>query len=213
MSASKKEGIKKRFLGGAVKVIIGSATIKEGINLQSRASVLYNCWLDWNPTDLKQLEGRIWRYGNRYANVRIVIPLMENSMDPFIFQKLLEKTSRINEIWSRHGVTNQLSLEEFNPAELKMGLITDPYALAELVLLQDPEQMQDAINSLKDRHLVEQRRPTRPWYSAEVLTCHGVFPPSGIRTEGSLKEHRERYRCATSPVYKQRRAERCSPTF
>ena len=60
LSAAKKEGIKERFLAGDVKIIIGSATIKEGINLQNRSTVLYNCWLDWNPTDVKQLEGRIW---------------------------------------------------------------------------------------------------------------------------------------------------------
>ena len=29
---------------------------------------------------------------NRFENVRIVIPLMENSMDIFMFQKLEEKT-------------------------------------------------------------------------------------------------------------------------
>ncbi|MBS1635391.1 MAG: hypothetical protein JST26_05665 [Bacteroidetes bacterium] len=148
MSAAKKEGIKERFLAGSVKIIIGSATIKEGINLQNRSTVLYNAWLDWNPTDVKQLEGRIWRYGNMYANVRIVNPLMEDSIDTFIFQKLEEKTSRINEIWYRSGKTNALSLEEFNPSELKMGLVTDPYALAELILMEERERMQDEITGL-----------------------------------------------------------------
>lgn len=154
MSASKKEGIKERFLAGKVKIIIGSATIKEGINLQNKATVLYNCWLDWNPTDVKQLEGRIWRFGNRYANVRIVNPLMENSIDTFIFQKLEEKTNRINEIWFRAGKTNALNLEEFNPSELKMGLVTDPYALAELLLMEDRELLRDEINSLRNQQKV-----------------------------------------------------------
>lgn len=151
LSAAKKEGIKERFLAGTVKVIIGSATIKEGINLQNKSTVLYNCWLDWNPTDVKQLEGRIWRFGNQFANVRIVNPLMENSIDSFIFQKLQEKTSRINEIWYRAGKTNALNLEEFNPSELKTGLITDPKALAELILMEEREKLQDEINSLKNQ--------------------------------------------------------------
>ncbi len=162
MSAAKKEGIKERFLAGGVKIIIGSATIKEGINLQNRATVLYNAWLDWNPTDVKQLEGRIWRFGNMYANVRIVNPLMEDSIDTFIFQKLEEKTSRINEIWYRAGKTNALSLEEFNPSELKMGLVTDPFALAELILMGDRERLQDDITSLNNqetmlKEIAEQR--------------------------------------------------------
>ncbi len=151
MSVAKKEGIKERFLAGQVKIIIGSATIKEGINLQERASTLYNCWEDWNPTDAKQLDGRIWRYGNIYANVRVVHPLMENSIDTFTFQKREEKTSRINEIWYRAGRTNTLNLAELNPAEIKMGLVTDPHALAELILLEDRERLQDEITSLQNQ--------------------------------------------------------------
>jgi Helicase conserved C-terminal domain/SNF2-related domain len=162
LSAAKKEGIKERFLAGSVKIIIGSATIKEGINLQNRSTVLYNCWLDWNPTDVKQLEGRIWRFGNMYANIRVVNPMMEDSIDTFIFQKLEEKTSRINEIWYRAGKTNALNLEEFNPSELKMGLITDPYALAELILMEERERLQDEITGLNNQktvleEIVEQR--------------------------------------------------------
>ena len=154
LSAAKKEGIKERFLAGDVKIIIGSATIKEGINLQNRSTVLYNCWLDWNPTDVKQLEGRIWRFGNMYANIRIVNPLMEDSIDTFIFQKLEEKTSRINEIWYRAGKTNALNLEEFNPSELKMGLVTDPFALAELILMEERERLQDDITGLANQKTV-----------------------------------------------------------
>lgn len=154
MSSAKKEGIKERFLAGSVKIIIGSASIKEGINLQTRSTVLYNCWLDWNPTDVKQLEGRIWRFGNIFANIRIVNPLMEDSIDTFIFQKLQEKTSRINEIWYRAGKSNTLNLEEFNPAELKMGLITDPFALAELILMGEREKLQDEITGLNNQKKV-----------------------------------------------------------
>ena len=46
------------------------------------------------------------------ANIRVVNPLMEDSIDTFIFQKLEEKTSRINEIWYRAGKTNALNLED-----------------------------------------------------------------------------------------------------
>jgi hypothetical protein len=163
MTPSKKEGIKERFLAGGVKVIIGSATIKEGINLQNRATVLYNCWPDWNPTDVKQLDGRICRYGNMWANVRIVHPLMEDSIDGFIFQKQEEKTSRINEIWYRSGKTNSLNLEEFDPAELKLGLVTDPKALAEFLVMEEREKLDDEINGIWNQklvlsNLVEQRR-------------------------------------------------------
>ena len=140
ISTKKKEKIKEHFLSGKVKIIIGSATIREGIDLQKKASVLYNCYLDWNPTDIKQLEGRIWRFGNMFSHVRVVVPLIENSFDIFLNQKLGEKTSRVNNIWSRADRTTVLKLEELNPDELKKGLITDPKELVKIVI---EEQLQE----------------------------------------------------------------------
>lgn len=157
ISRSKKEGIKDQFQAGSVKIIIGSASIKEGINLQNHTSVLYNCWLDWNPTDVKQLEGRVWRFGNVYANVRVVNPLVEDSIDMFIFQKLEEKTSRINEIWFRAGKVNALNLEDFNPGELKMGLVTNPKVLAALLVMEERERMADDIADILNQKAHIQR--------------------------------------------------------
>ncbi|GAH59764.1 unnamed protein product, partial [marine sediment metagenome] len=137
MSGDKKEKIKEQFLEGTVKIIIGTSTIKEGIDLQNKTTVLYNLWLDWRPTDIKQLEGRAWRFGNEFANIRIVTPLLENSVDPFMFQKLEEKTARINDIFDRHGHKNVMDIDEFNPAELKTGLISDPEKRAKEEIRQE----------------------------------------------------------------------------
>lgn len=115
-----------------IKVLIGSEAIKEGINLQEYASVLYNCYLDFNPTDLVQVEGRIWRQGNAFANVRIVTPLMSDCIDVFMFQKLEDKTERINQIWTRNGQLNELDTTAFNPADLKYELLSDPFSIAVL---------------------------------------------------------------------------------
>lgn len=161
-----KEKVKMAFLGEAydeksgelidipdeqrMKIVIGSSTIKEGINLQKHSTVLYNCFLDWNPTDIKQLEGRIWRQGNQYNSVRIVCPMMEDSMDIFIFQKLQEKTSRIAEIWDSNGESNTFNLAEFNPSEIKAALISDPMVLAELQLIEDKEKIDDEIRGVKN---------------------------------------------------------------
>jgi hypothetical protein len=115
-----------------LKVLIGSESIKEGINLQDYSSALYNCFLDFNPTDQVQVEGRIWRQGNAFANVRIVTPLMADCIDVFMFQKLEDKTERINQIWTKNGNRNELDTTAFNPAELKYELLTDPVAIAVL---------------------------------------------------------------------------------
>lgn len=137
-----------------IKVMIGSSTIKEGINLQRYGTVLYNCFIDWNPTDIQQLEGRIWRQKNLYDAVRIVNPLVVDSMDIFIFQKLQEKTSRLNTIWSTDGKKNVLKLDEFDPSELKYALIRDPMAVANLKVIDETTTLESkilGINRLGDR--------------------------------------------------------------
>jgi Type III restriction enzyme, res subunit/Helicase conserved C-terminal domain len=134
-----------------IKVLIGSATIKEGINLQKYGTVLYNLYLDWNPTDVVQLEGRIWRQGNLYKNVRIVNPLGEDSMDIFMFQKLEEKTERINAIWDFTSNTSSLSLTDFNPRELKYLLIKDPVRVARL-------EMDEVVEEMKEQKDILQRQ-------------------------------------------------------
>lgn len=138
---TRKETIKEAFLDGVVKIIIGTATIREGIDLQKRGTVIYNCYPEWNPTDIRQLEGRIWRQGNQFQYVRIVMPLVQDSMDVFVFQKLEEKTSRINDIWFRGDRGNVLDLESMDPEEIKLALITDVDRLVKMFFDQAKEQL------------------------------------------------------------------------
>ena len=163
----KKEFVKNLFLGKKfnnatleleripdeqrVKVLIGSSTIKEGINLQEYSSTLFNLFLPWNPTDIQQLEGRIYRQKNAFANVRIVNPLMIDSMDIFMFQKLEEKTSRINTIWESDGRTNVLKTDDFNPKELKYTLIKDARIIANMEILEDEEKLEEKQADLKNQ--------------------------------------------------------------
>ena len=127
------------------KVLIGSATIREGINLQRYASCLYILELPWNPTDVNQLEGRLWRQGNIHRSVRIVNPLMEDSMDIFMFQKLEEKTARINAIWDFDNNQSTLDTRDFDPSELKYVLIKDPFRIAELEAKERSLELEDEI--------------------------------------------------------------------
>jgi hypothetical protein len=138
---TRKETVKEAFLDGVVKVIIGTATIREGIDLQRRGTVIYNCYPEWNPTDIRQLEGRIWRQGNQFEFVRVVMPLIQDSMDVFVFQKLEEKTARINDIWFRGDRGNVLDLESLNPQEIKLALITDIDRLVRMFFDQEKEEL------------------------------------------------------------------------
>lgn len=97
--ALKKNAIAKAFNDGRIKILIGSATIKEGINLQGGGthgnSTIYILTADYAPMDFMQLEGRIWRQGNPLENVRIVYTLIKNSIDSHIYSKLNEKIKKV----------------------------------------------------------------------------------------------------------------------
>lgn len=133
---SKKGKITKAFNNpdDPLKILIGSETISEGIDLNGNSLVLYNCMLGWNPTEPVQVEGRLWRQGNRQKKVHIVYPLMYNSLDSLIYQKHDEKASRIDAIWDYRG--DKINVEEINPAELKFDLIKSPEMKADIVLEQ-----------------------------------------------------------------------------
>jgi len=121
-----KELIKDAFNAGVVKVIIGTSTIREGVNLQARGTCLFDLYPEWNPTDILQLKGRIWRQGNKYGYIRFIMPLVINSMDNFINQKLDEKSKRISSIWHSLGDSNvSENTSDLDPSEIKMELVDD----------------------------------------------------------------------------------------
>lgn len=150
--SDKKKQVREmnKFLSGETKILVGSSAIKEGIDLQDRATVLYNLFLDWNPTDVQQVEGRIYRQGNKHSHVRIVTPLLENSADVFLFQKLDEKTSRINDIWYRSGKGNVLDTDSFDPEELKFALMSDVNEAARFKQNEEKELLTSELTIAKD---------------------------------------------------------------
>jgi transcriptional regulator with GAF, ATPase, and Fis domain len=91
--------------------------------------------LGWNPTEPIQVEGRIWRQGNRQTKIHIVYPLMYNSIDSLIYQKHDEKVSRIDALWSYRG--DRLNVEEINPSELKFDLIKSADMKADIILEEE----------------------------------------------------------------------------
>lgn len=150
ITKEKKEKVKERFLAGEVKVIIGSATIKEGIDLQNRSTVLYLLVPDWNPTDYNQVKGRIWRQGNQFSYVRIVNVLMADTSDVFVYQKLQEKTQRLKELLDRNSKKSQLDLDDVNPEEIKENLITDPKVKAALQIKRMTKEKDLQISVIKN---------------------------------------------------------------
>jgi hypothetical protein len=124
VNEAKKDDIKERFQDGDIRILLATGTVKEGIDLQKKSTDLYNIFLPWNPTDMLQIEGRTWRQGSEFKNVRIHYPLVENTIDSFMFQKLEEKAERLRNIWTQDG--NRVDVSDINFEEMKLDLITDP---------------------------------------------------------------------------------------
>ena len=145
INSTDKENIKEGFLKGDIKVVIGSATIREGIDLQKRTTTLFNLYNEWNPTAYKQLEGRLYRFGNIYKNVRIVTPLLIDSSDAMIWQKLEEKTGRINDIFDRNDKSNILEVIEEDREAIKWSIMQDTEAIAKEKIKEEIQEVESKL--------------------------------------------------------------------
>lgn len=132
----KKDRIQDRFndKNDKLKIIIGSDTISEGVDLNGNSFALYNTMLGWNPTESVQVSGRIHRQGNNQACVHIVYPVMTDSIDALMYQKHDEKSARIQDLFSFKG--DKLEVQVINPEELKFDLIRDVNKKAKLIIDQ-----------------------------------------------------------------------------
>ncbi|WP_461246360.1 helicase-related protein [Treponema sp. R6D11] len=186
---------------GKIKIIIGSETIKEGVNLNGNTSTLYNCMLDWNPTDAIQVEGRIHRQGNKQGHVHIVYPLMNDSIDSFMYQKHDEKSKRIAAVFSYKGDT--LNVEEINPEEAKFSLIKDPAKRAGMQIKQEIEVIKNQVliaQATCDK--IVENASRRREYQEEIKNCQKQIEQikkaakkiSEMSDAELIREHGNKYR-------------------
>ncbi len=145
ISDTKKQEIMDEFNdpNGKIKIVVGSETIKEGVNLQSNSAVLYNTFLGWNPTELEQLRGRIWRQGNKQKNIHVIYPVGVDSIDSVMYQKHDEKSRRISEIWNFKG--DYMNVSPIDPFETKYEIIKDPAKRAKFKITQETEALRGQI--------------------------------------------------------------------
>jgi len=146
-----REKQKNRFLNGNSIIMLGSSAISTGVDLQDNASALFLCDFDWNPTTSEQISGRIHRQGNRFANVRIVYPMIRNSFDPAVFQKLYEKTLRIKNLWDRNDTGSVLNVKEFDLKELRKSILDEPEDLARFEIEDKVIEINSQINLRQNR--------------------------------------------------------------
>ncbi|EPE01000.1 MULTISPECIES: toprim domain-containing protein [Capnocytophaga] len=141
--------IQEQFNKGKIKVIIGSEAIQEGMNLQEKTSDMYLLTLPYNFTSLRQVEGRMWRQGNQWENVRVNYMLTNDSIDVFMLQKLQAKQSRYMEAIKKGA--NIIDVSDVDTQELKTAIITNPETRAEI----EVELMKKRYENEKTKHAAD----------------------------------------------------------
>lgn len=130
---------------GKLKVLIGNESTKEGVSLNGNATTCYNCMLGWNPTEATQVEGRVWRQGNKQGVTSIVYPLLYDSLDARLYQLYEEKKGRIDSIFSYKG--DSLNVEDIKADDMKYALIRDPEVKANMAINKELEELKAEIRS------------------------------------------------------------------
>ena len=161
ISPTKRDGKKrnreiqiKDFQQGRTKVLIGSPAIREGVDLQHNASVLYILTPDWNPTDMRQIEGRIWRRDNRFAQIRVVYALMDNSIEVFIYAKLGEKARRLEKVMKEPNAVEELVEMSLDPKLTTIALVSDPKKRADVITKEEELETTEQLRKLYQDHLL-----------------------------------------------------------
>lgn len=136
---------------GKLRLIIGSGTINEGVNLNTYSTTMYLPFIGWNPTEHQQAEGRIWRSGNKYKDCRFVVPLLKNSSDSFKFQKLATKITRINDMLFKGEDAPFIDPEELDAEAQKLALITNPVKKAKAFVHLEEKKLRAEMGMLEGR--------------------------------------------------------------
>ena len=141
--------IQEKFNAGKIKIVIGSEAIQEGMNLQENTTDMYLLTLPYNFTSLRQTEGRMWRQGNKWQNVRMNYMLTNDSIDVFMLQKLQAKQSRYMEAIKKGA--NIIDVSDVDTQELKTAIITNPETRAEI----EVELMKKRYENEKTKHAAD----------------------------------------------------------
>lgn len=128
-----RENFIKDFQEGKIKVFLGTPSMREGVDLQHKASTLFVMTPDWNSTDMRQIEGRIWRRDNEHKFVRIVYVLLDQSIEMFIYSKLEEKSRRLQQIMKMRNTVEEIEEMSVDPNHIKVALASDPIMRADII--------------------------------------------------------------------------------
>jgi len=162
-TSANREEIKNKFLSGEVLILMGTETIKEGINLQENATVMYILNAEFSPVKMMQLQGRIWRQGNNWKNCFIINVLARKSLDAFVFSKLDKKITAVREMLDSDVYEMDATQFTMDAQQIKIELTTDVKQLVKIGWIErekllESQRIQEkvklnSLESLKNNYL------------------------------------------------------------
>lgn len=126
-SAVKRQNIANAFNAGKLKVVIGNATMAEGLNMQKTTTDIHHMDVPWEPATLQQRNGRGLRQGNMNARIRIHTYLSKGSFDGYRYQSVAAKKDWQDLLWNGGDRVENLAREgKFSREEMRIMLAADP---------------------------------------------------------------------------------------
>lgn len=126
-SAVKRQNIANAFNAGKLKVVVGNATMAEGLNMQKTTTDIHHMDVPWEPATLQQRNGRGLRQGNMNARIRIHTYLSKGSFDGYRYQAVAAKKDWQDLLWNGGDRVENLAREgNFSIEEMRIMLAADP---------------------------------------------------------------------------------------
>ena len=85
-----KEAVKADFRAGKIRILIGTESASEGLNLQT-CGVLINYDMPWNPMRVEQRIGRVDRIGQEFPVIWIYNYFYQDTIEDKIYQRLKDR--------------------------------------------------------------------------------------------------------------------------
>jgi superfamily II DNA or RNA helicase len=151
------------------RILVATACLSEGINLQDGFDAVIHYDLAWNPTRHEQREGRVDRYGQKSPTVRcMMIYGSDNPVDGFIMDVILRKAKRISDqLGVRVPIPEDQSIKE---AMVQAALLKrrESRSQAEQLMLFDTKPFETNVEQLwkeaakKAQRTIFAQRPLKP---------------------------------------------------
>ena len=128
-SSVKRQNIAQALNSGKLKVVVGNATMAEGLNMQKTTTDIHHLDVPWEPATLQQRNGRGLRQGNMNESLRIHTYLSRGSFDGYRYQAVAAKKDWQDLLWNGGDRVENLAREgAFSLDDMRIMLAADPEA-------------------------------------------------------------------------------------